>query len=127
MNKRTIAYTLLFIVSVICAAEYKANYNVFEMISFRTYYDNIINTTNTKPKVPAKTPTVYVHGHELLFETDMTGYSIELLSAKDKETVIYEDIITTDSRTYTLPENLSGEYIIRLTYGNLTFIGMIGL
>lgn len=57
----------------------------------------------------------------------MTGYSIELLSAKDKETVIYEDIITTDSRTYTLPENLSGEYIIRLTYGNLAFIGMIGL
>ncbi len=26
MTKRTIAYTLLFIISVICAAEYKANY-----------------------------------------------------------------------------------------------------
>lgn len=127
MNKRTIAYTLLFIVSVICAAEYKANYNVFEMISFRTYYKRTSSTSTTKPKVPAKTPTVYVHGHELLFETDMTRYSIELLSAEDEKTVLYEDIITTDSRTYTLPENLSGEYIIRLTYGNLAFIGMIGL
>lgn len=57
----------------------------------------------------------------------MQGYGIQLLSMTDEGTVIYEDIITDDSRTYTLPENLSGEYLIKLTYGNLAFIGMIML
>ncbi len=127
MTKRFIAYTLLFFVSAICAADNKVDYNAFEMISFRTYYEKTSGVVTSKPKAPAKAPTVYLRGHELLFESDMTGYGIELLSAEDEETVIYEDFITAGSQTYALPETLSGEYIIRLTYGNLCFIGSIGL
>lgn len=127
MTKRIIAYTLLFLVSAICVADNKADNNVFEMISFHTYYEQSKTLSNPKPKVPAKAPTVYSAGHTLYFESGMQGYGIQLLSMTDEGTVIYEDIITDDSRTYTLPENLSGEYLIKLTYGNLAFIGMIML
>ena len=119
----------MLIASLHCSAEYGEYSNIYERIIFqiRCNIDELGSNSNSKPKAPARIPNVYIDNHTLYFESDMTGYGIELLSAKDEETVIYEDIITADSRTYALPESLSGEYIIRLTYGNIGFIGSIEL
>ncbi len=129
MKRKLVFITCMMLASLHCSAEYKDYSNIYERIIFQIECNINRNSTinASKPKAPAKAPTVYLRGHELLFESDMTGYGIELLSAEDEETVIYEDIITSGSQTYALPENLSGEYIIRLTYGNLCFIGSIGL
>ena len=118
---------MFFVVSTICAADYNVDYESFEMISFRTYYKDKNVTTTQKPKAPAKAPVVFLHEHKLLFESDMTGYGIQIISSEDGETVLYEDVIATDSQTYTLPEYLCGEYLIELTRGNIGFIGNIEL
>ncbi len=129
MKRKFIFIACMLIASLHCSAEHGEYSNIYERIIFQIECNfNRKGSANVpKPKAPARIPNVYIDNHTLYFESDMTGYGIELLAAEDEETVIYEDIITAGSQTYALPESLSGEYIIRLTYGNLCFIGSIGL
>ena len=129
MKRKLVFIACMLIASLHCSAEYGEYSDIYERIIFQIRYniDDLGSNPNSKPKAPARIPNVYIDNHTLYFESDMTGYSIELLAAEDEETVIYEDVITSGSQTYALPESLSGEYIIRLTYGNLCFIGSIGL
>lgn len=100
MTKRIIAYTLLFLVSAICAAEYKANYNVFKMISFRTYYKRTSSTSTTKPKVPAKTPTVSVE--KMTYDADnKLIYTDKYIDYRPMKDILEELELTGSSMTIT--------------------------
>lgn len=127
MTKKLLLTFFLIFVSAICYADYKTENYDFEKILFKFFYDEENVTVNNKPKAPIKSPIVYLQGHELLFESNMTGYSIELLSFEDGNTVLYDDVISTDGLTYQLPESFSGDFIIKLTYENFCFVGSIVL
>ena len=91
-------------------------------------YDNPVPTFPHKPKVPMHTPEVYLEEYTLSFSYN-NGYTLELVdpSMGDEGTLIYTANIPEGVLTWQLPATLSGNYTIRLRYGNWTFVGEIEL
>ncbi len=129
MKRAIIFITCVLLASLHCFAEYDISGNNYERIIFQIKSNiNTTTKTNNKPKSPVRIPNIYIDdNHTLYFESDMTGYGIQIISSEDGETVLYEDVIATDCQTYTLPEYLCGEYLIELTRGNIGFIGSVEL
>jgi hypothetical protein len=91
-------------------------------------YDNPVPTFPHKPKVPMHTPEVYLEEYTLSFSYN-NGYTLELVdpSMGDEGTIVYTAVIPEDVLTWQLPTDITGDYIIRLRYGNWTFVGEIEL
>ena len=55
------------------------------------------------------------------------GYTLELIDASmgDEGTVVYTAVIPEDVLTWQLPATLSGNYTLRLIFGNWAFVGEI--
>lgn len=89
-------------------------------------YDNPVPTFPHKPKVPMHTPEVYLEDHTLSFSYN-NGYTLELVDPTmgDEGTVVYSTVIPEEITTWQLPATLSGDYILRLVYGNWAFVGEI--
>ena len=88
------------------------------------YEDNGIH----RPKAPMHAPEVYLEGHTLSFSYN-NGYTLELIdtSMGDEGTIIYTAVIPEDVLTWQFPATLSGDYTLRLVYGNWAFVGDIEL
>lgn len=89
-------------------------------------YDNPVPTFPHKPKVPMHTPEVYLEEYTLSFSYN-NGYTLELVdpSMGDEGTIVYTAVIPEDVLTWQLPATLSGNYTLRLIFGNWAFIGEI--
>ena len=81
-----------------------------------------------KPKAPMRAPEVYLDDHTLSFSYN-NGYTLELIdpSMGDEGTVVYTAAIPEDVLTWQLPADLTGDYTLRLVYGNWAFVGEIEL
>ena len=79
-----------------------------------------------RPKSPMHAPEVYLDDHTLSFSYN-NGYTLELVdtSMGDEETVVYTAAIPEDVLTWQLPATLSGNYTLRLIFGNWAFVGEI--
>jgi len=91
-------------------------------------YDNPVPTFPHKPKAPMHAPEVYLEDHTLSFSYN-NGYTLELIdtSMGDEGTVVYTAVIPEDVLTWQLPATLSGNYTLRLIFGNWAFVGEIEL
>lgn len=91
-------------------------------------YDDPMPTTPNKPKAPMHAPEVYLEDHTLSFSYN-NGYTLELIdtSMGDEGTIIYTAVIPEDVLTWQFPTTLSGDYTLRLVYGNWAFVGDIEL
>lgn len=91
-------------------------------------YENPMPTTPHRPKAPMHAPEVYLEGHTLSFSYN-NGYTLELIdtSMGDEGTIIYTAVIPEDVLTWQFPATLSGDYTLRLVYGNWAFVGEIEL
>lgn len=91
-------------------------------------YDDPMPTTPNKPKAPMHAPEVYLEDHTLSFSYN-NGYTLELIdtSMGDEGTIIYTAVIPEDVLTWQFPATLSGDYTLRLVYGNWAFVGEIEL
>ena len=89
-------------------------------------YDNPVPTFPHKPKVPMHTPEVYLEEYTLSFSYN-NGYTLELVdpSMGDEGTIVYTAVIPEDVLTWQLPATLSGNYTLRLIFGNWAFVGEI--
>lgn len=81
-----------------------------------------------KPKAPMRAPEVYQEDHTLTFSYN-NGFTLELVDASmgDEDSVVYSADIPEGVLTWQLPATLSGNYTIRLRYGNWTFVGEVEL
>ena len=81
-----------------------------------------------KPKAPMRAPEVYLEDNTLSFSYN-NGYTLELIdtSMGDEGTVVYTAAIPEDVLTWQLPADLTGDYTLRLVYGNWAFVGEIEL
>lgn len=89
-------------------------------------YENPMPTTPHRPKTPMRAPEVYLEGNTLSFSYN-NGYTLELIdtSMGDEGTVVYTAAIPEDVLTWQLPATLSGNYTLRLIFGNWAFVGEI--
>ena len=73
-------------------------------------------------------PEVYLEGHTLSFSYN-NGYTLELveISEDGDEVTAYTAMIPEGVMTWQLPATLSGDYTLRLVYGNWAFVGEIEL
>lgn len=91
-------------------------------------YDDPMPTTPNKPKAPMHAPEVYLEGHTLSFSYN-NGYTLELIEISEDgdEVTAYTAMIPEGVMTWHFPATLSGDYTLRLVYGNWAFVGEIEL
>jgi len=75
-----------------------------------------------------RAPEVYQEDHTLSFSYN-NGFTLELVdpSMGDEGTIVYTAVIPADVLTWQFPATLSGDYTLRLVYGNWAFVGEIEL
>ena len=73
---------------------------------------------------PVYLPSVFLANHTLLFEECCIGCEIEIM---ENDEVVYSTIITDANGTVQLPEDLTGNFELRLYWGRLVFVGKFEL
>ena len=88
------------------------------------YEDNGIH----RPKAPMHAPEVYLEDHTLSFSYN-NGYTLELVETSEdgNEVTVYTSSIPEGVMTWQLPATFSGDYTLRLIFGNWAFVGEIEL
>ena len=76
-----------------------------------------------QPRTPEIIPTIYLNGNILYFATPCDGYTLQIVDAA--ENICYEVVIPMGTNEQLLPNNLSGEYELRIINGNTCYYGMI--
>ena len=135
MTRKLLFVIGLMMVTVFSVAnEVVTNYHSGTQVYLQTIYvwpvgyEDPMPTTPNKPKAPMHAPEVYLEDHTLSFSYN-NGYTLELVdtSMGDEGTIIYTAVIPEDVLTWQLPATLSGDYTLRLVYGNWAFVGDIEL
>lgn len=134
MTRKVLMVISLLVATVICFANVtnrSLETRIFLQAFFESHanYDNPSDDSNTtRPKVPIRTPEVYQDDHTLTFSYN-NGFTLELVDASmgDEGSVVYTANLPEGILTWQLPTTLSGNYTIRLRYGNWTFVGEIEL
>lgn len=110
------------------ASDVVSGKRIFLQTIFEVNYDDPAPGHIHKPKTPMRAPEVYLNDHTLSFSYN-NGYTLELIETTDgnEGTVVYSDFIPEDVLTWQLPADLTGNYTIRLVYGNWAFVGEVEL
>lgn len=96
-------------------------------LQIKVSYDDSNSLHRDKPRSPMKIPKIQQNGNILLLPSNCTFYYLEIIPCNDSENVVFSQFITPEANTITLPENLAGEYEIRLTRNDICFFGYINL
>lgn len=135
MTRKLLFVIGLMMVTVFSVAnEVVTNYHSGTQVYLQTIYvwpvgyEDPMPTTPNKPKAPMHGPEVYLEDNTLSFSYN-NGYTLELIdtSMGDEGTVVYTAAIPEDVLTWQLPADLTGDYTLRLVYGNWAFVGEIEL
>lgn len=134
MTRKVLMVISLLVATVICFANVtnrSLETRIFLQAFFESHanYDNPSDDSNTtRPKAPMRAPEVYIEDHTLTFSYN-NGFTLELVDPTmgDEGTVVYSTVIPEEITTWQLPATLSGDYILRLVYGNWAFVGEIEL
>ena len=78
---------------------------------------------NPHPRTPEIIPTIYFDGSTLFFATPCDGCTLQIVD--ESENICYELVIPMDTTELELPENLFGEYKLRIIRGNTLYYGII--
>ena len=77
-----------------------------------------------KPRTPAYVPEVYIDGHVLSFEESCIGCPITIID--ENENTVFSAIVDEDG-IVTLPDSLTGTFVLELEWGSIIFEGEIEL
>lgn len=132
MTRKVLMVISLLMATVICFANVtnrSLETRIFLQAFFESHanYDNPSDDSNTtRPKTPMRAPEVYQEDHTLSFSYN-NGFTLELVDASmgDEGSVVYTANLPEGILTWQLPSSLSGNYTIRLRYGNWTFVGEV--
>ena len=112
---------------VVTTNNYSGNWIFLQTIYVHVSYDHPYDDGSIhRPKAPMRAPEVYLDDHTLSFSYN-NRYTLELIdtSMGDEGTVVYTAAIPEDVLTWQLPATLSGNYTLRLIFGNWAFVGEI--
>ena len=83
------------------------------------------NNLPGNPRSPVLIPEFTQDGYTLTAGSNTAGSTVELLDENDN--VVFTSYIYIEGDTIVLPSTLSGTYTIRVTRGDITFVGEIEL
>ena len=78
-----------------------------------------------QPRTPEIIPTIYFNDNTLYFATPCDGYTLQIVDAA--ENICYEVVIPMGTNELVLPNNLSGEYELRIINGNTCYYGVVAI
>ena len=135
MTRKLLFVIGLMMVTVFSVAnEVVTNYHSGTQVYLQTIYvwpvgyEDPMPTTPNKPKAPMHAPEVYLEDHTLSFSYN-NGYTLELVETSEdgNEVTVYTSSIPEGVMTWQLPATFSGDYTLRLIFGNWAFVGEIEL
>lgn len=123
MKKKTLLLIIMLMVSVISFAngEHEFIGKQLELqVGYNNDYEDVIHP---KPRTPEIIPIIYFDGSTLFFATSCDGCTLQIVD--EAENICYELVIPMDTTELELPENLFGEYKLRIIRGNTLYYGII--
>lgn len=76
-------------------------------------------------RTPETIPTIYFDGNTLYFATSCDGYTLQIVD--EAENICYDLVIPMGTTELELPENLFGEYELRIIRGNTCYFDTINI
>ena len=122
MKKKTILSIIILMMSMISFANGEQDF-IGEQLELEIGYADILPVGSPKPRTPETIPTIYFDGTTLYFATSCNGCTLQIVDAT--ENICYELVIPMGTTELELPNNLSGEYELRIINGNTCYYGVV--
>ena len=124
MKMKTFITAIMLMMSMMSFANGEQDF-VGEQIKLHVGDVPLKDILDPQPRTPEIIPTIYLNGNTLYFATPCDGYTLQIVDAA--ENICYEVVIPMGTNELVLPNNLSGEYELRIIQGNTLYYGTINI
>ena len=124
MNMKTMITAIMLMMSMMSFANGEQNF-VGEQLELKVGYVDESQIGLPTPRTPEAIPVIYFDGNTLYFATPCDGCALQIVDTA--ENICYELIIPMDSTELELPNNLFGEYELKIIRGNTLYYGTINI
>ena len=124
MKMKTMITAIMLMISMMSFANGEQGF-VGEQLDLQVGYHDPIEGLNPKPRTPEIIPTIYFDGTILYFATPCDGCTLQIID--ESENICYELVIPMGTTELELPENLFGEYKLRIICGNTLYYGTLNI
>ena len=122
MTKKTFLSIIMLMMSMMSFANGESNF-IGEQLELEVGYYDESQANHPKPRTPEMIPTIYFDGNTLYFATSCDGCALQIVD--EAENICYEVVIPMGTNEQVLPNNLSGEYELRIINGNTCYYGVV--
>ena len=122
MNMKTFITAIMLMMSMMSFANGEQDYTG-EQLELEVGYIKEMPIGTSMPRTPEIIPTIYFDGSILYFATPCDGYTLQIVDAA--ENICYEVVIPMGTNELVLPNDLSGEYELRIINGNTCYYGVV--
>ena len=122
MKIKTFITAIMLMMSMISFANGEQDF-IGEQLELEIGYADILPVGSPKPRTPETIPTIYFDGTTLYFATPCDGCTLQIVD--EAENICYELVIPMGTNELVLPNNLSGEYELRIIQGNTCYSGLV--
>ena len=117
---------LLLMISLFMGLSLSANENgAPELIDLKIKTTRPVGEHGGPQRSPAFLPSIYFDDTTLYFATPCDGCTLQIVD--EAENICYELVIPIGTIEFDLPENLFGEYELRIIRGNTCYYGTINI
>ena len=122
MIKKTFLSIIMLMMSMMSFANGGQEF-IGEQLELEVGYHDKGQASHPKPRTPEIIPIIYFNGSTLFFATPCDGCTLQIVD--EAENICYELVIPMGTTELELPENLFGEYELRIIRGNTLYYGII--
>lgn len=122
MKKKTILSIIILMMSVMSFANGEPDF-IGEQLELEVGYIKDLPIGTSRPRTPETIPTIYFNGSTLFFATPCEDYTLQIVD--ESENICYDLVIPIGTNELDLPENLFGEYKLRIINGNTCYYGVV--
>ena len=119
---KTFITAIMLMMSMMSFANGEQDYTG-EQLELEVGYIKEMPIGTSMPRTPEIIPTIYFDGSILYFATPCDGYTLQIVDAA--ENICYEVVIPMGTNELVLPNDLSGEYELRIINGNTCYYGVV--
>ena len=124
MKMKTMITAIMLMMSMMSFANGEQNF-VGEQLELKVGYVDESQIGLPTPRTPEAIPVIYFDGNTLYFATPCDGCALQIVDTA--ENICYELIIPMSSTELELPNNLFGEYELKIIRGNTLYYGTINI